>query len=437
PGGGEGTAVTVVDTAKGERTHRWPGVFPGGEWVYFTVGMTRSPGDYENAEIATVSLKTGERRSLIQGASMARYAPPGHMLFSRGGVLMSAPVDPDNPKLLGPAVPVLDKIAGETTSGAVHFAAADNGTLAFVTAREGEYDMRLAWIDRTGNVEVLNAPPRRYVAPRVSPDGKQVFVTVGPAFGRGDVWRYDVERETLTRVTFDDRSVIALWTPDRQSYLFQRENGPFQVIKASLVGDPNERVMYQRDLPVYVSDISPDGKWLCISDWGSPQSDIYLLSTNGGEPIPCITDPFGQFGGMISPDGKWIAYTSSETGNYEVHVRPFQRPGNRYQVSSGGGIHAMWGPTSREICYLQGSRMMSVSIDASGDEVRVGRPVQLFDLPTVARLQVDYRDYDMTKDGTRFIATYVANPELARRRIDVLLNADELLDRAEKKGSAE
>ena len=437
PGGGDGTAVTVVDTAKGERTHRWPGAFPGGEWVYFTVGTRRSPGDYENAEIATVSLKTGERRSLIKGASMARYAPPGHMLFSRGGVLMSAPVDPDNPKLLGPAVPVMDKIAGEATSGAVHFAAANNGTLAFVTAREGEYDTRLAWVDRAGKVEVLNAPPRRYVAPRVSPDGKQIFVTVGPAFGRGDVWRYDVERETLTRVTFDDRSVIALWTPDRQSYLFQRENGPFQIIKASLVGDPNERLLYQRDLPVYVSDVSPDGRWLCISDWGSPQSDIYLLPIDGGEPIPAVTDPFGQFGAMISPDSKWIAYTSSETGNYEIHVRPFQRPGNRYQVSSGGGIHAMWGPTSREICYLQGSRMMSVSIDASGDEVRVGRPVQLFDLPTIARLQVDYRDYDMTKDGTRFVTTYIANPELARRRIDVLINAGELLEKAEKKGTAE
>ena len=81
--------------------------------------------------------------------------------------------------------------------------------------------------------------------------------------------------------------------------------------------------------------------------------------------------------------------------------------------------------------------MMSVSIDASGDEVRVGRPVQLFDLPTIARLQVDYRDYDMTKDGTRFVTTYIANPELARRRIDVLINADQLLEKAEKKGTAE
>jgi serine/threonine-protein kinase len=150
-----------------------------------------------------------------------------------------------------------------------------------------------------------------------------------------------------------------------------------------------------------------------------------------------VTDPFGQFGGQISPDGKWIAYTSSETGVYEVHVRPFRRPGNRYQVSSGGGIHAMWAPSSREICYLSGPSMMSVSIDTEGDAVQVGRPVKLFELATNARLQVDYRDFDMTADGTRFIATYVANPELARRRIDVLLNANELLDRAEKKGVAE
>ncbi len=436
-GGGSGTAVTVVDTAKGERTHRWPGVFPGGEWVYFTVGNKRNPGDYEDSEIATVSLKTGERRTLYQGASMARYAKPGHMLFSKGGVLMSAPVDPENPRLLGQPVPVLDKIAGEQTSGAVHIATSDNGTLAFVTAREGEYDMRLAWVDRTGRVDVLAAPPRRYVAPRVSRDGKQILVTVGPAFGRGDLWRYDVDRETLTRITFDDRSVIPMWMPDQRHFIFSREDGPFKVMLASTQGEPNEHSIFSRQLPAYISDVSPDGEWVVISDWGSPESDISILSTRGGDLIPVVTDPFGQFGGMISPDGKWIAYTSSETGVYEVHVRPFRRPGNRFQVSSGGGIHAMWGPTSKEICYLSGVSMMSVSIDMQGDVVNVGRPKKLFDLQPNARLQVDYRDFDMTSDGRRFVATYIANPELARRRIDVLINANELLKRAEKKGVAE
>ncbi|HXV12973.1 MAG TPA: hypothetical protein VEC56_02085, partial [Candidatus Krumholzibacteria bacterium] len=437
PGGGIGTAVTVIDSAAGERTHRWPGVFPGDEWVYFTVGTARNPGDYENAEIAVVSLKTGERRSLIKGASMARYAKPGHMLFSKGGVLMSAPVDPDHPKLLGPAVPVLDKIAGEQTSGAVHMAMSGNGTLAFVTAREGEYDMRLAWVDRTGRVEVLAAPPRRYTAPRVSSDGKQVLVTVGPAFGRGDVWRYDVERETLTRVTFDDKSVIAMWMPDQRHMIFSREDGPFSVMLASIQGEAKERSLFARALPAYISDISPDGEWVVISDWGAPDSDISVLPMGGGEPTPVVTDPFGQFGGIVSPDGKWIAYTSSETGVYEIHMRPFRRPGNRIQVSSGGGIHAMWGPNSDEICYLNGQSMMSVAVDVQADAVNVGRPRKLFDLQHNARLQVDYRDFDMTKDGTRFIATYVANPELARRRIDVLLNANELLERAEKKGVAE
>ncbi len=437
-GGGTGSAVTVVDTAKGERTHRWPGAFPGGEWVFFTVGNRRNPSDYENSEVAAVSLKTGERRSLIQGASMARYAAPGHMLFSRGGVLMSAPVDPDHPKLLGPAVPVLDKIAGEPTSGAVHFAASDNGTLAFVTARDGEYDMRLAWVDRTGKVTVLAAPPRRYTAPRVSSDGKQVYVTVGPAFGRGDLWRYDVDRETLTRVTFDDHSVIGVWMPDQRHLLFQREAGAFELVMASTEGDAGERVLYSWDLPVDVSSVTPDGEWILMSDSGSPGSDIFMVSVRGGDPIPVVTDPFGQFGGMVSPDGRWIAYASSETGVYEVHVRPFNRPGKRYQISSGGGLHAMWGPSSKEICYLsRGSSLMSVSIEAQGDAVDVGRPTKLFDLPTIARLQGDYRDIDMTSDGSRFITTYVANPELARRRIDVLINANALLERAEKKGVAE
>ena len=151
-------------------------------------------------------------------------------------------------------------------------------------------------------------------------------------------------------------------------------------------------------------------------------------------------DPIGSFRTLAKD--KFILVTQDVRGRYGsegeyVHVRPFNRPGKRYQVSSGGGLHAMWGPTSKEICYMSGSSMMSVSIGAQGELVQVGRPVKLFDLPTIARLQVDYRDFDMTGDGQRFITTYVANPELARRRIDVLINANALLKRAEKKGVAE
>jgi serine/threonine-protein kinase len=110
-GGGKLQVVAPLDSAKGERTHRWPDVLPGGEWLIFTVGLASSPGDYEKARIDAVSLKTGERRTLFEGAAMARYLAPGYLVLSRNGVLMAAPIDVSNPRLTSEPVPVLDGIA--------------------------------------------------------------------------------------------------------------------------------------------------------------------------------------------------------------------------------------------------------------------------------------------------------------------------------------
>jgi len=41
--GGTPEAVTTLNAAAGERTHRWPQVLPGGDAVLFTVGSLDSP----------------------------------------------------------------------------------------------------------------------------------------------------------------------------------------------------------------------------------------------------------------------------------------------------------------------------------------------------------------------------------------------------------
>ena len=61
-----------LDAARGERTHRWPEILPGGKTVLFTVGTEDKPGDYDEARIDAVSLATGKRHVVYRGASLAR-----------------------------------------------------------------------------------------------------------------------------------------------------------------------------------------------------------------------------------------------------------------------------------------------------------------------------------------------------------------------------
>ena len=82
----------------------WLSCFPlGGGGVPFSGQYNRSfwfckrlggggldkPDDYDSAHIEAVILATGERRLILQDASMARYVPTGHLIFGREGVLFA------------------------------------------------------------------------------------------------------------------------------------------------------------------------------------------------------------------------------------------------------------------------------------------------------------------------------------------------------------
>ena len=84
----------------------------------------------------------------------------------------------------------------------------------------------------------------------------------------------------------------------------------------------------------------------------------------------------------LSPDGKWMAYNSDESGRNEVYVQSFPIPGNKYQVSTGGGFGGFWRQDGREIVFggSDGQTMMSVDVP-TGSEFHAGIPHVLARLP--------------------------------------------------------
>lgn len=436
-GGGELQVVAPLDSANGERTHRWPDALPGGEWVIFTVGLASSPGDYENARIDAVSLKSGERRTLFEGAATARYLEPGYLVVSRNGILMAAPIDVSNPRLISDPVPVLDGVAREPTSGAVHFALARNGTVVFVPELRGEEETELVWIDHAGNMETLAAPPQAYIASRVSPDGRLVLATIGRSFNAGDVWQFDIARETTTRLTFDGKSLQMYWTPDQRHFVYQTEDNRFNIIVRSLDGGSEEKVIYTAPYPLVVSGLTPDGQWVLFSPWGTTGSDIFMIPVDGGqEPTLVVSEEFDQGDGRVSPDGRWIVYESRQSAVIEVFVRPFPSGSGKWQLSSGGGYKPLWSPKGDEVYWIKGDEMFAISVEAQGQGLALGRPRKLFDIPPGRRGVTDFLAHDLSPDGSRFLMTRVAHPELSRRRIDVILNWSDRIGELAEKGTS-
>ena len=210
-----GVAEPVTILAEGESDHRQPELLPGGTALLFTVA-SRTDRD----RIAVKSLDTGERWDLLAG-STPRYVSSWHIVFARGNDLWAVPFNVDRLEVTGEAVPVLEGVDVEGTSGLAHFTLARNGSLAYIPGgafRRGP-SRTLVWVDREGREESVAAPLRAYRYLDISPDGAHVALDVRDQ--ENDIWIWDLARETMSRLTLGPRrDRFPVWTPDGRQVVF-------------------------------------------------------------------------------------------------------------------------------------------------------------------------------------------------------------------------
>jgi serine/threonine-protein kinase len=224
--GGSPQPLTVPDASKKERTHRWPEALPNGKGVLFSIGWLDSPSNYDNNDIAVVSVDTKKIKTLIHNSRMARYMSPGFILFQRVTTLFAARFDPQTFTLTSPEVQVQERVAGETSCGAGYFSVTQNGTLASVPTSSVTNDSKLVILDRSGNGAPLPLPLRSYNTPRFSPDGKQLAFSIGDLNGaNSDIWTYDLTSGALNRLTFDTHSAMPLWSSDGKKIVYTATSG--------------------------------------------------------------------------------------------------------------------------------------------------------------------------------------------------------------------
>jgi len=395
--GGKAEVLTRPDAKAGESMHALPHHLPGGDVILFASFKGPSP---DNAALEALSLRTGQRRVLVQGASQGRYLPPGRLVYARGGALLAAPFDRAKLAVTGPALPVLERVLTSSGGGAAHFAVGGDGVMVYVPATSLHDERSLLAVDRTGVARPLTDARRPYEDMALSPDGRRLALTIeGPSW---NIWVLELARGTLTRLTLEHDNRDPHWTPDGKRVVYASfRNGRYGLYWKPADGSGPEQQLAASEYQQGPEAWSPDGRVLAFGQWRpETQSDIWLLPRPEGapsQPRPLVATKFNDSSTAFSPDGGWLAYESTESGRPEVYVQPYPGPGGRVQVSTEGGGHPVWAANGRELFYRNGEKMMAVPIEMKRS-FKAGNPRALFQ----GRYWSAGHDYDISPAGDRF-----------------------------------
>jgi TolB protein len=184
----------------------------------------------------------------------------------------------------------------------------------------------------TGQQEVLGDFPGMTFAPRFSPDGNKVIMSMS-ANGKTDIWTMDLRTRKATRLT--DSPAI--------------DTSP---------------------------SYSPDGKQIVFnSDRGGTQQ-LYVMNADGGDIKRISGFSSGRYGTPVwSPRGDLIAFTKIEGGQFFIGVMRPDGSGERLLTQAFLVEAPTWAPNGRVLMYFrqtqsdargQGGRTRLYSIDVTG-----------------------------------------------------------------------
>ncbi len=324
-----------------------------------------------------MELASGESKRVLSGGFYSRYVPTGHLLFVRDTTIFAIRFDRDALEVSGSAAPVLEGLNTSGLQGGAQYSVAADGTLVFVTGSTGITTYPVVWVDRDGRTTSLWSEPGAYGAPRISPDGQRLSLTVYRD-NNFDVWIYDLAREVPTRLTFEDGyDADQLFTPDGEHIIFTSDRGGGQdlyILRAD--GSGAAELLARSDNNIWPSSITSDGRWLIVEMMNSSIGgfDIMVVDLEApGELQPFLATEFNERFSAISANDRWIAYQSDESGRNEIYVRPFPAATGKWQVSAGGGFWPRWSPDGRELYYSVDEGLMVVPILGSGESFRAGK----------------------------------------------------------------
>ncbi len=396
--GGELTEFTHPDSAPAKVDHLWPIATPDGKAVVFTIWR----GTLGTAELGMVGLDGGQVSRLALKGLRPLAVDDGVLVYVQAdGAVMGVWLDTKRRRPAGRPVPVLDPVpVGAATNGNSAIFVSSGGAL--VTGREPA-SSRLTWVGRDGASRQISPVLRSFLAPRLSPDGRRIAVLSGDG-GKSDVWIYDLDAGTLSRLTSIGTVTSAGWSHDGARVVYSAADGAQGSVWAQSAADataPQELLKLRVQAPF--ADLAPDNRSMALQTFVNNSWDVERVALDSaGSFTPIDTGPASALVPRLSPDGRWVAVDGDESGTTEVYVRSYPVPTVKLQVSVGGGGGPVWSADGSRLYYAAGQSIMEARL-AAGPGLRVvSRDTAFRRVPNNIG-GFGEANYDVSRDGSRIV----------------------------------
>jgi WD40 repeat protein len=433
--GGTPKPITSLDPARAEVSHGMPQFLPDGHHFLYLAESSR-PGE---SSIRVGSLDSTTSKVLVKADTGSAFAPvlpghPGSLLFVHSGSLMAQPFDLRRLELVGePTVIVpLVRFRRWFQGG---FSVSRNGVLLYQSGRPE--NQQFTWFDRNGRLLSEVGPRNSYSAFSLSPDESHLAVM------RSDdpdammrIWVVDLLHDGVVSRLDDTRhpdlEFAPVWSPKSSELLFSRGDGRRLRLLRQPLNDGPAKPLLDTDGPKWPTDWSSDGRFITFStqwpDYRNMHTWTVPLSDSGetGEPHPFLRHTHDELSAYFSPSptGRaplWIAYTSNETGRFEIYVRDFPAGNRKRQVSTRGGWLPHWRRDGRELFYVAPDGMLMAAACRPGVTFQSDTPQALFETGLrMTNIQLLMNQYAVARDGTRFLINRLV-PEPADAAITAVI----------------
>jgi Tol biopolymer transport system component len=402
-GGGPPDTIATWDMAN----LSFAGALPGARGVL--VGLCTS--SCLNMTLHVVDLESGTSKPLVTEAMRGWFASTGHLIYVRNdGALFAAPFDLDKLELTGSGTPLTDGVATVASSPQIVIGA--DGTVLYLEGETPAAQNEVLWVNRSGSAEPVSPDlvgPITNVA--LSSDERRIAATILDQSIGAQLWVKELPEGAFTRLTTDDGLTRRpIWSRDDQTIAYiTNPAGPYEArtvrSDGSTVGG-FETLMAPEGSSIMEVFYTPDEAGLLFrtGDANTGGADLGFLDlATGTVNDSVLASSFNERGVSLSPDGRWMAYTSNASGRNEVFVRPFPEARSRVAVSTAGGTDPVWAKNGNQLFFVGGDGWLTAATYRTEPGFGVETITRLVDATSFYSYSTDWRRFDVTSDGQRFL----------------------------------